>query len=284
MARKARATRYFMAPIIGRARRRRDASGAAGRARRRLARRCVHRRWRWRWAAGSWVARGAEGGAAGGDRGAGATLPPLDQRSASLAHRRADSSLLHRPVALRGLWLAGRTVYLDNRQMHGVPGFYVVTPLRSRAAEPTVLVQRGWVQRNFSDRDAAAAGGRRRAGTVEVARAASAAAARPSLYRRFGAAASSGVSRSGKISTWTRSAPKPACRCCRRLGAADRRRLRRPAARLAGTPAAASKSTTAMPSSGSASRALVAILYVWFQFIAPCRRARRAACLTSRWA
>ena len=39
---------------------------------------------------------------------------------------------LHRPVRLRGLWLAPHTVYLDNRQMHGVPGFYVRDALRAR--------------------------------------------------------------------------------------------------------------------------------------------------------
>jgi len=59
---------------------------------------------------------------------------------------------LQRPVALRGRWLAQHTVYLDNRQMHGQPGFYVVTPLAVDGTAQTVLVQRGWVPRNFVDR------------------------------------------------------------------------------------------------------------------------------------
>lgn len=77
-------------------------------------------------------------------------LPPIDQQ-AFLALDKATSAL-HRPVRLRGLWLAPHTVYLDNRQMHGVPGFYVLTPFAVEGSEQTVLVQRGWVQRNFNER------------------------------------------------------------------------------------------------------------------------------------
>ena len=32
---------------------------------------------------------------------------------------------LQRPVVLRGNWLAEHTVFLDNRQMNGKPGFFV---------------------------------------------------------------------------------------------------------------------------------------------------------------
>jgi surfeit locus 1 family protein len=66
----------------------------------------------------------------------------------------AGDPLLHRPVLLRGEWLPAHTVFLDNRQMNGVPGFYVVTPLRLQARDAVLLVQRGWVQRNFSRREA----------------------------------------------------------------------------------------------------------------------------------
>jgi surfeit locus 1 family protein len=61
--------------------------------------------------------------------------------------------LLHRSVLLRGAWVGERTVFLDNRQMNGVPGFYVVTPLRLQGSDAVVLVQRGWVQRNFTRRE-----------------------------------------------------------------------------------------------------------------------------------
>ncbi|CAM3761365.1 SURF1-like protein [Paracidovorax anthurii] len=69
----------------------------------------------------------------------------------------AASPLLHRRTVLRGRWLAAHTVFLDNRQMQGRPGFFVLTPLQlapgaSGAQGPVVLVQRGWVPRNFQDR------------------------------------------------------------------------------------------------------------------------------------
>lgn len=78
--------------------------------------------------------------------------PPIEQ-AAFLALAKANTDdTLHRPVRLRGLWLTPQTVYLDNRQMHGVPGFYVLTPLALEGSQQTVMVQRGWVQRNFNDR------------------------------------------------------------------------------------------------------------------------------------
>ncbi len=82
-----------------------------------------------------------------------AAQPPLQQDALLTAAGSPD--LLHRPVVLRGQWLAQHTVYLDNRQMQGRPGFYVVTPLQlavPASAPPVVLVQRGWVPRDFQDR------------------------------------------------------------------------------------------------------------------------------------
>jgi surfeit locus 1 family protein len=60
--------------------------------------------------------------------------------------------LLHRTVVLRGTWDNAHTVFLDNRQMRGVPGFYVVTPMKLEGSGRLVLVQRGWVPRNFERR------------------------------------------------------------------------------------------------------------------------------------
>ncbi|MCW7537412.1 SURF1 family protein [Aquabacterium sp. A7-Y] len=57
-----------------------------------------------------------------------------------------------RPATLRGEWLSEHTVFLDNRQMYGRPGFYVVTPLRPLGRQDAVLVQRGWVPRDVRDR------------------------------------------------------------------------------------------------------------------------------------
>ncbi|MDP1657001.1 MAG: SURF1 family protein [Hylemonella sp.] len=64
----------------------------------------------------------------------------------------AADVLVHRRIVARGQWLADRTVFLDNRQMNGRVGFFVVTPLRLEGSEVSVLVQRGWVPRNFEDR------------------------------------------------------------------------------------------------------------------------------------
>lgn len=60
---------------------------------------------------------------------------------------------LHRRIELQGHWVAAHTVYLDNRQMNGHPGFYVLTPLQLSDGD-VVLVQRGWIARNFQERQA----------------------------------------------------------------------------------------------------------------------------------
>ncbi len=77
-------------------------------------------------------------------------LPGLDGRS--LVGRIDPMSELHRRVSLRGQWIAQRTVFLDNRQMKGKVGWYVVTPMKLDGTGAVVLVQRGWVARNFLDR------------------------------------------------------------------------------------------------------------------------------------
>lgn len=84
-----------------------------------------------------------------------AAMPALDGRSLAVAAGGAEAAeLLHRHVVVQGEWLPGHTVFLDNRQMQGRPGFYVVTPLRLAGNSVVVLVQRGWVPRNFEDRNA----------------------------------------------------------------------------------------------------------------------------------
>lgn len=62
--------------------------------------------------------------------------------------------LLYRRVRLTGRWLPDATVFLDNRSMSGRVGLVVVTPLKLEPAGPAILVQRGWVARNFVDRQA----------------------------------------------------------------------------------------------------------------------------------
>ena len=76
-------------------------------------------------------------------------LPALD--TAALTALPDPTAELQRRVRLRGSWLAQHTVFLDNRQMNDKQGLYVVTPLQLEGG-PIVLVQRGWVARNFIDR------------------------------------------------------------------------------------------------------------------------------------
>ena len=85
-----------------------------------------------------------------------AALPPLDNRqlhAQALSGAYIAKEVTHRAVALHGRWVPESTVYLDNRQMQGRPGFFVATPLRLEGSDGVVLVQRGWVPRNFQDRE-----------------------------------------------------------------------------------------------------------------------------------
>lgn len=70
----------------------------------------------------------------------------------ALARTPPEAAAQHqRRISLTGTWDAQRTVFLDNRQMNGQPGFFVITPLRLGAGD-AVLVQRGWVQRDARER------------------------------------------------------------------------------------------------------------------------------------
>ena len=72
---------------------------------------------------------------------------------AELVRRAAEAELRYRRVSLSGTWIADKTVLLDNRQMNAQPGFYVVTPLKITDTAQTVLVQRGWLPRNLQQRE-----------------------------------------------------------------------------------------------------------------------------------
>jgi surfeit locus 1 family protein len=79
-----------------------------------------------------------------------AALPVWTERDLLLAQDLQTAWF--RPVSLRGHWVPEASVFLDNRQLAGRPGFFVVTPLRLAGSERTVLVQRGWTPRDFLDR------------------------------------------------------------------------------------------------------------------------------------
>jgi surfeit locus 1 family protein len=63
------------------------------------------------------------------------------------------TEVLHQRVLLSGTWVPQSTVYLDNRQMDGKVGFFVLTPMRLEGSDKVVMVQRGWVPRNFEQRE-----------------------------------------------------------------------------------------------------------------------------------
>lgn len=77
-------------------------------------------------------------------------LPALG--NAALLGEVPAADLMHRPVVVRGTWAAQHTVFLDNRQMNGRQGFFVVTPLLLEGSRSAVLVERGWAPRNFERR------------------------------------------------------------------------------------------------------------------------------------
>ncbi len=83
-----------------------------------------------------------------------AEMAMVDGTNLGQADDSADkrAGLIHRRVSLQGQWLADKTVFLDNRQMNGRVGFYVLTPLRLTASQAVIWVQRGWVPRHFTDR------------------------------------------------------------------------------------------------------------------------------------
>lgn len=78
------------------------------------------------------------------------TLPALDGQALAATKNIADE--VYRKVTVQGVWQSAQTVFLDNRPMSGRTGFWVVTPLALQGTGEMILVQRGWVPRDFSDR------------------------------------------------------------------------------------------------------------------------------------
>jgi cytochrome oxidase assembly protein ShyY1 len=77
--------------------------------------------------------------------------PPL--RLDGVAASAADADALEfRQVLVRGEFLPGWTIYLDNRPYQGKPGFHVITPLKVAGSSRHILVARGWVARDVADR------------------------------------------------------------------------------------------------------------------------------------
>jgi surfeit locus 1 family protein len=77
-------------------------------------------------------------------------LPTLSPRD--LPVQEPVDVVVHRRMRVQGQWLPQATVFLENRPMAGRTGFYVLTPLRLAADGRVLVVQRGWVPRDFMDR------------------------------------------------------------------------------------------------------------------------------------
>ena len=198
-----------------------------------------------------------------------AQLPPIDS-AASLASSAAAAQMQHhRPVRLVGRWSAARTVYLDNRQMNGRTGFYVVTPLLLGDGT-AVLVQRGWLPRDFEQRSRIAAVPTADGELLVQGRI----APPPSRLYEFNAGEAGRIRQNLDLDAFARE-----------TGLA----LRPLSVLLAESPASAGDGLQRdwpAPSLGVAKNqgyaaqwfamsALILVLYVWFHLIQPRRRARR---------
>jgi surfeit locus 1 family protein len=182
------------------------------------------------------------------------------------AAREGDATLLHRPVVLRGEWIAAHTVFLDNRQMNAVPGFYVVTPLRLEGGQGVVLVQRGWAPRNFTKRELLPAV-RTPAGPVEVR---GRLAPPPAKLYAFDTEEKGAIRQNLDLARFRAETGLPLLPLSvQQAGPASDGLLRQ-------WPQAASgaEKNYGYAFQWWALAALIAILYAWFQFILPRRQAR----------
>ena len=78
-------------------------------------------------------------------------LEPL--KDADFAARLPNAGDTNRRVQLHGRWLPDQTLYWDNIPMGERVGFVVVTPFKLAQGNGLILVQRGWIPRNFQDRN-----------------------------------------------------------------------------------------------------------------------------------
>ena len=63
------------------------------------------------------------------------------------AHRDGDA-LRYRLVSVKGEFVEGKQIYLDNKSFGDRVGYHVVTPLMMENSQTSVLVNRGWIARS----------------------------------------------------------------------------------------------------------------------------------------
>jgi surfeit locus 1 family protein len=193
-------------------------------------------------------------------------MPPVPQ--SALLGAKAQSELLHRQVTVRGNWLARYTVFLDNRQMQGRPGFFVVTPLRLEGSAAVILVERGWVPRNFEQREKLPPVPTPD-GTVELR---GRIAPPPAKLYEFSGAQRGAIRQNLDLAQFRVETGLPLLDLAVRQtqGASDGLLRDWP------EPASGAATNYGYAFQWWAMSGLVAILYVWFQFIAPRRKAPHA--------
>ncbi len=81
---------------------------------------------------------------------AAARAAPVAPDADALTH---PDALAHRHLRFAGRWVPEHVVYLDNRPENGRAGFYVMMALRiEQPLAREILVNRGWMQRDATDR------------------------------------------------------------------------------------------------------------------------------------
>lgn len=193
-------------------------------------------------------------------------LPPVGEQALLDARPSGDSR--YRPVVLRGTWLAQHTVFLDNRQMNGKTGFYVVTPLRLEGSGRAVLVERGWAQRNFVNREQLPPIDTP-PGIVQVR---GRMAPPPAKLYEFDGAPSGPIRQNLDLAQWRAETGLPLLE----IGVQQTGETSDGLLRDWPDAAGGAGKNYGYAFQWWALSALIAILYVWFQFIAPRRKARHA--------
>lgn len=197
-------------------------------------------------------------------------MAALDGRSLGSAPGDAASraALIHRRMVLTGRWLPQHTVYLENRQMNGKPGFFVLTPLQIEGTGAVMLVQRGWAQRAFTDRTALPPI-ETPAGQVEVS---GHLAPWPSRLYDFGGAEQGPIRQNLDLQAFRRETALPLLEVTLlQSGAASEGLLREWPVVASGVEKHHGYAFQWFGLSG-----LIALLYVWFQIVQPRRQKRPA--------
>ncbi|MDO8652560.1 MAG: SURF1 family protein [Undibacterium sp.] len=75
-------------------------------------------------------------------------MPPLESTEIVASSK----DIVYRKLVLSGSFVREWVLYLDNRPLHGVAGFYVLMPFKIQGSAQHVMVVRGWQPRNPANR------------------------------------------------------------------------------------------------------------------------------------